>query len=155
LRAAFGDRDLGVRLSAAWALTEIEGPRKEALAVLLEVLGNPAARGAHPEVFHLLGRFGAAGAPAVGRLPRIVRAGQDGAGRLNAVRALGRIGPTARRAVPALLDLAAALDQFSRREADEMHDAVVFFGTKPAFRAPLRLGDIDRRREITAALARL
>ena len=101
---ALGDKDLGVRRSAAFSLGEMGSAAQEAIPTLIRVVQSDDDLGAQELAIRALGKIGPAAAPAVPALIEILK-GKDSSRRflrLAAIRTLGQIGPAAAQAVGAI-----------------------------------------------------
>jgi HEAT repeat protein len=106
---ACADSDEQVREWAVAALEELGAPSPEDVAALVNLVTAPCSDTAYWAAT-LLGRLGPPAAASVSQLTRVVESGADAAVRQRAVWALGRIGPAAAAAGPALKKAAAASD---------------------------------------------
>lgn len=108
-----------VRASAAMVMNYSEAWPPQAIAALIQTIDD-SNRGASWQAIGALGRAGAASAPAVDRLIRLVREADPQFEGMMAVDALGRIGPAAARAVP-------AVREWARRNPKQRYFAVDFY----------------------------
>jgi HEAT repeat protein len=114
LTEALGSTDPELRLDAAVALASLGENGKDVLPVLLEVIQTKN----HLSRIRALEALAGLGAPSEATLTALLRALWDeGSARVKAAEVLGRLGPKAKVAVPALKELLKTSDPDSRLQA--------------------------------------